>query len=52
MGVAGGHGTQEVGVASEWNLWMWLECIGVVRIGDVQNVVNGMQLGDYREVPF
>ena len=30
MGVAGGHGWQEVGVASEWNLWVWLECIGVV----------------------
>ena len=30
MGVTGGHGLQEVGVASEWNLWAWLECIGVV----------------------
>ena len=27
MGVAGGHGLQEVGVASVWNLWVWLECI-------------------------
>ena len=30
MGVAGGCGWQEVGVASGWNLWVWLECIGVV----------------------
>ena len=30
MGVVGGHGQQEVGVASGWNLWVWLECIGVV----------------------
>ena len=30
MGVAGGRGYQEVGVASGWNLWVWLECIGVV----------------------
>ena len=30
MGVASGHGYQEVGVASGWNLWVWLECIGVV----------------------
>ena len=30
MGVANGRGYQEVGVASEWNLWVWLECIGVV----------------------
>ena len=29
MGVAGGCGKQEVGVASGWNLWVWLECIGV-----------------------
>ena len=25
-----GHGQQEVGVASGWNLWVWLQCIGVV----------------------
>ena len=25
-----GHGLQEVGIASGWNLWVWLECIGVV----------------------
>ena len=30
MGVASGHGWQEVGVASGWDLWVWLECIGVV----------------------
>ena len=29
MGVGSGHGQQEVGVASGWNLWVWLECIGV-----------------------
>ena len=30
MGVASGRGWQEVGVASGWNLWVWLPCIGVV----------------------
>ena len=31
MGVASGRGSQEVGVASGWNLWAWLpSCIGVV----------------------
>ena len=30
MGVASGRGYQEVGVASGWNLWVWLECIGMV----------------------
>ena len=30
MGVAGGRGYQGVGVASGLNLWVWLECIGVV----------------------
>ena len=30
MGVAGGHGLHEVGVASGWNLWVWLQCLGVV----------------------
>ena len=30
MGVASGRGNQEVGVASRWNLWVWLPCIGVV----------------------
>ena len=30
MVVASGCSYQEVGVASEWNLWVWLECIGVV----------------------
>ena len=29
MGVASGRGWQEVGVASGWNLWVWLQCIGV-----------------------
>ena len=32
MGVASGRGYQEVGVASGWNLWVWLECIDVVII--------------------
>ena len=31
MGVASGCGYQEVGIASGWNLWVWLECIAVVR---------------------
>ena len=30
MGVASGRGQQEVGVASGWNLWVWLEFIGFV----------------------
>ena len=30
MGVASGRGYQEVGVASGWNLWVWLPSIGVV----------------------
>ena len=30
MGVASGCGGQEAGVASEWNLCVWLEYIGVV----------------------
>ena len=30
MDVASGRGYQEVGVASGWKLWVWLECIGVV----------------------
>ena len=30
MGVASGRGYQEVGVASGWNLWVWLPGIGVV----------------------
>ena len=29
MGVARGRGEQEVGVASGWNQWVWLQCIGV-----------------------
>ena len=29
MGVASGLGYQVVGVASGWNLWGWLQCIGV-----------------------
>ena len=28
--MTGGCGYQEAGVASGWNLWVWLECIGVV----------------------
>ena len=31
MGVASGRGWQEVGVASGWNLWVWVPCIGVVN---------------------
>ena len=30
MGVISGRGWQEVGVASGWNLCLWLECTGVV----------------------
>ena len=30
MGVASGRGKQGMGVASVWNLWVWLPCIGVV----------------------
>ena len=30
MGVANGRGYPEGCVASGWNLWVWLECIGVV----------------------
>ena len=33
MGVASGRGYPEVGVASGWNLWVWLQCIGVVSGG-------------------
>ena len=29
MGVASGRGYREVGVASGWNLWVWLQCIVV-----------------------
>ena len=29
MGVASGRGEQEVGVASGWNLWECLQCIGL-----------------------
>ena len=29
MGVARGRGYQEVGVANGWNLWVWLQYIGV-----------------------
>ena len=29
IGVASGRGEQEVGVVSVWNLWIWLQCIGV-----------------------
>ena len=33
MGVASRHGLQEVGVASGWNQWVWLEYIGrLVRV--------------------
>ena len=30
MDVVSGRGFQEAGVASGWNLWVWLQCIGVV----------------------
>ena len=30
MGVASGCGSQEVGITSHWNLWVWLQRIGVV----------------------
>ena len=31
MGVANGRGYQEVGVASGWNLWLWLVSVIVRR---------------------
>ena len=31
MGVANGCGYQEVGVASGWNLWVWLASVVVRR---------------------
>ena len=31
MGVANGRGYQEVGVASGWNLWVWLVSVIVRR---------------------
>ena len=31
MGVANGRGYQEVGVASGWNLWVWLVIVVVRR---------------------
>ena len=31
MGVANGRGYQEVGVASGWNLWVWLVSVVVRR---------------------
>ena len=31
MGVADGRGYQEVGVASGWNLWVWLVSVVVRR---------------------
>ena len=30
MGVTSGCGLKKVGVVSSWNLWVWLEFIGVV----------------------
>ena len=30
IGVASGRGWQGAGVSSGWNIWVWLECIGVV----------------------
>ena len=30
IGVASGCGYQKAGVASGWNLWVWLECRDVV----------------------
>ena len=30
MGVSSGRGYQEAGVVSGRNLWVWLQCIGVV----------------------
>ena len=38
MGVVGGRGYQEVGVASGWNLWIWLQCIGVASGGCCKEV--------------
>ena len=41
MGVVSGCGLQEVGAASGWNLWVRLECIGVVNGYWCIGVVNG-----------
>ena len=38
LGVASGCSKQEVDVASGWNLWVWLECIGVVSGGCCKEV--------------
>ena len=38
LGMASGCGKQEVDVASGWNLWVWLECIGVVSGGCCKEV--------------
>ena len=47
MGVASGCGQQEVGVASGWNLWVWLECIGVVSGCCCKEVYRYLHNNDY-----
>ena len=40
MGVASGRGYQEVGVASGWNLWVWLVSVVVRRyIIDILKII-------------
>ena len=40
MGVASGHGYQEVGVASGWNLWVWLVSVVIRRyIIDILKII-------------
>ena len=42
MGVANGRGYQEVGVASGWNLWVWLVSVVVRRyIIDILIIASG-----------
>ena len=38
MGLASGRGYHEAGVASGWNVWVWLQCIGVVSGGCCKEV--------------
>ena len=40
MRVVSGRGYQEAGVARGWNLWVWLECIGVVSGFVVRSLVD------------
>ena len=37
-------------MASEWNLWVWLECIGVVIVGFKGVVRTGLERDDGLQV--